>query len=257
MTNIKLVKIKDNLSKKNYKNLLTDNRKVNQLLKKRKSKKKICEFIYNENKDNIPKLPDFIDQSNTISKNDNTISKKDSNTNEPIVQSVTVIKNTEKVKVLYEKDYQPKSQLINPIKQNKVIKQNKSESINKKKPNKFKFKKPIHIKSRSSKKLKSKKKQAILKNKSIDSYIVKINGSKNNKKSNKIKRYVIILKTINYIVKHKPDILCEYIKRMNRTQTIFVCNKLKITKSKTKTPTTILKNILLNILESNIKVIKK
>ena len=62
---------------------------------------------------------------------------------------------------------------------------------------------------------------------------------------------------INYIVKHKPVILSEYIRRMNRSQTIFVCNKLKLTKYKTKTPTRILKNILLNILESNIKVIKK
>ena len=66
---VKVINIKNNLSKKNYKNLLSDSKKVKELVKKRSKKNMLNAYIYENNINLIPRLPSILENSDNVNSN--------------------------------------------------------------------------------------------------------------------------------------------------------------------------------------------
>ena len=150
----------------------------------------------------------------------------------------------------------------NPIQKTNVTKLKKSETI-------FPMTRKFTISKRRNancnrlrSKLKTRRKYS---SKTIDEFIntIKNSQTKNKKKQftpekkkTHTKKQELILKTLKYILrKGNAKLLSEYIKKMNKRQAIFILKRLNID-IKQNTPTTIVKNILLNTLSTNIRIIK-
>lgn len=273
--NIKVVKIdtsilplstKKNKSKKKkmYSNILSSPKRVKELLCKKQNqnlmikKRKTQSYEFKDSKPS--KILSMINNKKTSCLSGNipdTIIKKIERNNNTAKAKITKLQTSNIKKIEKNKKYcnftipKEKVTTFQTLNLEPSIKRKFSVTRRRKnKPNKIRTK------------IKTKRKYS---SKTIDEFITKIKNSQTKNKNKQFKpenkkklskKQDLILKTIKYILrKGDSKLLSEYIKKMNKRQAIFILKRLNII-TKPNTPTSIVKNILLNTLSTNIRIIK-
>ena len=248
--NIKVVKIDNTILPVNKKNRSKKNKTYSHILS---SPKKVKELL-------------CIKQKQQMQKKGHTYEFKDTKPSK-IISMINSKKSTclsgDIPETVYKKiDKHKYSKPNNPIQKTNVTKVQKNDTIfpMKRKYSISKRRKPNCNRLRS--KLKTRRKYS---SKTIDEFITNIKNSQTKnikkqftpeKKKNHTKKQELILKTLKYILrKGNAKLLSEYIKKMNKRQAIFILKRLNID-IKPNTPTSIVKNILLNTLSTNIRIVK-